>query len=92
MESQREKKVAHIDFAPAEVYSQYVPEVEVVGDVSGALWELNQRLGPETPSDLQTQLTEAITSQELCVVEVPVDTSVNGQLDEQLNAYWTNQS
>lgn len=37
-------KIIHIDFLPAEVYSSYDPEVEVVGDISGALWELNQRL------------------------------------------------
>ncbi|MFQ5637266.1 MAG: acetolactate synthase large subunit [bacterium] len=39
-----ECKIVHIDFVPAEVYSKYNPEVEVVGDISGALWELNQRL------------------------------------------------
>ena len=42
-----EKKIIHIDFAPAEAYAHYDPEVEVVGDVSGALWELNSNLSNE---------------------------------------------
>ena len=42
-----EKKIVHIDFAPAEAYAHYDPEVEVVGDVSGALWELNSKLSNE---------------------------------------------
>ena len=41
------KKIVHVDFVPAEVYASYVPDVEVVGDISGALWELNQRLDGE---------------------------------------------
>ncbi len=35
------KKIAHIDFVHAEVYDMYQPAVEVVGDISAALWELN---------------------------------------------------
>jgi len=38
------KKVVHIDFIPAEVYAHYEVDVEVVGDISGAIWELEQRL------------------------------------------------
>lgn len=36
------KSIIHIDFDPAEVYSEYDPDVEVVGDISAALWELNR--------------------------------------------------
>lgn len=39
-----DKKIVHIDFAPAEVYTHYQPAVEVVGDISAALWTLNERL------------------------------------------------
>lgn len=39
--------IVHIDFLPAEVHSHYVPEVEVVGDISGSLWELNRALANE---------------------------------------------
>lgn len=39
-----DKKIVHIDFLPAEVYEFYQPEVEIVSDVSGALWALNKRV------------------------------------------------
>jgi acetolactate synthase-1/2/3 large subunit len=42
-----EKKIVHIDFVIAEVYVHYNPEVEILGDISGALWELNQKLTEE---------------------------------------------
>jgi len=38
----KDKKIIHIDFLPAEVYEYYQPDIEIVSDVSGALWELNQ--------------------------------------------------
>ena len=43
----REKRIVHIDFVPAEVYTHYVPEVEIVGDISGALWEILEKLENE---------------------------------------------
>lgn len=39
-----DKKIIHIDFDPAEVYTHYTPDVEVTGDISAALWELNKKL------------------------------------------------
>jgi len=44
-----DKKIVHVDFTFAEVYTHYNPAVEVVGDISGVLWELNQRLESENP-------------------------------------------
>lgn len=38
------QRIIHVDFEPAEVYTHYQPEVEVVCDISATLWELNQRL------------------------------------------------
>lgn len=38
----KDKRIIHIDFAPADVYTHYQPEVEVVCDISAALWHLNQ--------------------------------------------------
>ena len=40
----KSKKIIHIDFLPAEVYEYYQPEVEIVADVSGILWELNKKV------------------------------------------------
>ena len=45
------KRIIHIDFDPAEVYSEYDPDVEVVGDISAALWELN-RLHADTVTEV----------------------------------------
>lgn len=39
-----DKNIVHIDFDPAEVYSHYDPEVEIAGDISAAIWELNKQL------------------------------------------------
>ena len=38
----KDKKIIHIDFQQAEVYEYYQPDVEIVCDVSAALWELNK--------------------------------------------------
>jgi acetolactate synthase I/II/III large subunit len=43
----KEKRIVHIDFAPAEVYEYYQPEAEVVADISATLWELNKHLEEE---------------------------------------------
>ena len=42
-----DKKIIHIDFVPCEVYTHYRPDVEVVSDISAALWELNRKLANE---------------------------------------------
>jgi acetolactate synthase-1/2/3 large subunit len=41
---QADKQIVHIDFVPAEVYKNYAPAVEVICDISGALWEMRRRL------------------------------------------------
>ncbi|MEM7468846.1 MAG: acetolactate synthase large subunit [Pseudomonadota bacterium] len=40
----RDKKIIHADFLPAEVDENYLPEVEVVGDLAHFLWMLNERV------------------------------------------------
>lgn len=42
-----DKRIIHADFVPAEVYAHYQPEVEVVGDLSATLLELDRRLADE---------------------------------------------
>jgi len=39
------KEVLHIDFEEAEVDGAYRPSVEVVGDIAGGLWAINEALG-----------------------------------------------
>lgn len=39
-----DKQIIHIDFHPSEVDAHYRPEVEVVGDLGNALWQMNEQL------------------------------------------------
>ena len=41
---QKDKRIVHLDFLPAEIDEFYHPEVEVVGDLAHALWMLNERV------------------------------------------------
>lgn len=47
---------------------------------------------PQTLTELKAQLETAITSKELCVVEVPIDPSFNNALVEKLKNYWEKKS
>ena len=40
----KDKRVLHADFLPAEIDEHYHPETEVVGDLAHALWMLNERI------------------------------------------------
>lgn len=39
-----DKTILHLDFEPAEIDEQYMPQVELVGDIAHALWMLNERV------------------------------------------------
>ncbi len=41
---EKDKKIIHIDFTTAEVYENYIPEIELVADISDSLWNLNQKI------------------------------------------------
>ena len=45
------QKIVHIDFLPAEVDANYMPEIEVVGDLAHALWMLNERVARDGAPD-----------------------------------------
>ena len=38
------KKIIHIDFWPAEIDDAYTVDVEIVADVTDALWQLNEEI------------------------------------------------
>ena len=40
-------KVLHISFASAEVDSIYFPQLEVVGDIANAIWQINESIQPQ---------------------------------------------
>lgn len=45
------KRIIHADFLPAEVDENYLPEVEVVGDLAHFLWMLNERVSSKVKFD-----------------------------------------
>jgi acetolactate synthase-1/2/3 large subunit len=68
----KDNPIVHIDFSPAEVYEYYQPAVEIICDVSGALWELNTQVEREKISfdpnwfkPLRQQILDDIASYEL---------------------------
>jgi acetolactate synthase-1/2/3 large subunit len=40
----RDKRIIHADFLPAEIDANYHPEVELIGDLAHTLWALNERI------------------------------------------------
>ena len=38
------KKIIHIDYTPAEIDRDYLPNVEIVSDLAGALYQINKAL------------------------------------------------
>lgn len=39
-----DKRIIHVDFTPAEIDANYLPEIELVGDLAHTLWMLNERV------------------------------------------------
>jgi acetolactate synthase-1/2/3 large subunit len=64
------RKVIHINYNPAQVDPVYFPQVEMVGDIANAIWQLNQALEPQAGWDftfartvsqaLQAQIAEGV--------------------------------
>ncbi|MEM5329046.1 acetolactate synthase large subunit [Paraburkholderia sp. JHI2823] len=46
MRSAEDKTVIHVNFLGAEVDPVYFPQIEVVGDIANAVWQLKERLKP----------------------------------------------
>ncbi len=44
-------KVIHVNFSTASVDPVYFPQVELVGDIANSIWELNERLRPQSTWD-----------------------------------------
>ncbi len=65
------KRIVHIDARPAEVDGDYIPEIELVGDVTDALTALREELpaGPMPP--YVTRLRVAVTTELRATTERP---------------------
>jgi acetolactate synthase-1/2/3 large subunit len=49
-------EVIHVSFRPAEVDPVYFPQVEVVGDIGNAIWQMKEAIGPEAGWDFSAML------------------------------------
>ncbi len=68
----KDNKIIHIDFTPAEVYEYYQPELEIVCDISAVFWELNIKIkaeevnyDPEWYQPIRQAITEDLESYKL---------------------------
>lgn len=56
----KDKRILHADFLPAEIDEHYHPEIELIGDLAHALWMLNERVDehglPDFELDQQTKV------------------------------------
>jgi len=48
---QQNTKIVHIDFLPAEIDHSYPVEVDIVGDIADALWQINEELNQRFDGD-----------------------------------------
>ena len=44
----KDKQIINIDFEPAEVDEHFRTDVEIIGDVAGALWQMNELVCPDS--------------------------------------------
>jgi len=69
MEENERRTVIHINFSAAEVDPVYFPQIEVVGDIANALWQLSDRVNPRSHWDfagfqeVRARLAEEIAEQ-----------------------------
>ncbi|MEM1244042.1 MAG: acetolactate synthase large subunit [Pseudomonadota bacterium] len=61
----RAKKIIHIDVLPAEVDAKYVPEIELVGEITGILRQMNSKLtsAHQKDAELFANIRDEITSE-----------------------------
>lgn len=56
----KDNKILHADFLPAEIDEHYHPEVEMVGDLAHALWMLNERIDEHGLPDYDLTLQRTV--------------------------------
>ncbi len=84
--NERNKKIVHLDFIPAEVDHHYHATVEVVGDLAHSLWMLNERVARE-PVDFHTNQHASIREEMLNDFATHKDDDTEGLIRPQ-KALW----
>ncbi len=54
--SNKDNRILHADFLPAEIDEHYHPETEVIGDLAHALWMLNEKVAADGLPDFDFEL------------------------------------
>ncbi len=57
---QKDKKIIHADFLPAEIDEHYHPQTEIVGDLAHTLWMLNERIDANQGLSFDTSQQAAV--------------------------------
>ena len=75
--------IIHIDFLPAEVDADYMPEIEVVGDLAHALWMLNQRIKSDGAPQFELNKQAAVRQTMLAEFAEHADDDTRGSIRPQ---------
>jgi len=85
--AEKNKKIIHIDFLPAEIDEYYHPEKEVVGDLAHTLWMLNERIDAMEGLSFNTQYQEAVRQEMTAEIAIYKDDKTWGSIRPQ-KALW----
>jgi acetolactate synthase-1/2/3 large subunit len=77
-----DKRILHADFLPAEIDTNYHPEVELVGDLAHTLWALNERVAAE-PVDFDLQNQHEVRDKMLAELALHADDDTEGSIRPQ---------
>jgi len=78
------KKLIHIDFLPAEIDRDYHVDVDIVGDLSHALWMLNERVAAlERPLQYDLRIQEATRREMIQEFEEHANDDTSGSIRPQ---------
>jgi acetolactate synthase-1/2/3 large subunit len=62
----KDKRILHADFLPAEIDEHYHPETELVGDLAHTLWMLNERIDRHGVPELDFSLQRKCRADMIC--------------------------
>lgn len=83
----RDKKIVHADFLPAEIDQHYHPEVEMVGDLAHTLWMLNERIDQQNDFDFDFSTQKKIRAEMWADISEHADDTATGCIKPQ-KALW----
>ena len=83
----KDKRILHADFLPAEIDEHYHPETELVGDLAHTLWMLNERIDTHGVPELDFSLQHKCRADMICDFTEYQDDRTEGAIRPQ-KALW----